>query len=625
MSDTTKTTSEQTPRTVEGGARTGRLMQQIPELADRASSTMAFYQALFPKLSRELGVVYAVMELNSSGQRDIKDYHAEGIDPSFWREAIDEAIARSLSSDACEARVYGSKNAELRVAVIAAPFGEARTAGTFACAVPVTISRTAEAVREQLMTLLSVARLATRTIPAAHSGPATTGTGQQGSGNLMEALAAASQQREPAELAIAMVNQLRSKLQCELVALGKVRAGRVRLVAVSGLAEPARRSPGSGLLVGAMEEAYDLGATLTLGADSVATYKLHAKVRDAAGGAPVATIPLRNGETISHLLTIRNKPDQPIDAEALKKLETLLQPYGAALRLLEQATENPLRAMLRAGIKWMKPRTRSAVARRVLALATVLGLLWFFFGTLTYRVPARTVVVPSQTFVASAAFDGRVAEVYVRKGDRVGIGTPLLRLDTQALEAAERHLQAELLGETLRANQALARQDRGQARIHQAQAEALRAQLELTQSRIARATIVAQAQSIVTSEEVHKLIGQTVSLGTPLMELIDINKVELKLFVSDSEMRDMRAGLSGRFALESEPDVSRSFRVTRVGASANPMERTNVFEVQAVIESDVEGLKPGMQGVARVEVGPRRACWVAFHRVIDKLRLWLWV
>ncbi len=625
MSEAKEATSGAAQRSAVEPARAGQLVQQIPEIADRASSTMTFYQALFPKLSRELGVVYAVMDLNSSGQRDIKDYHAEGIDPSFWREAIEEAVARSLSSDACEARVYGAKNAELRVAVIAAPFGEARTAGTFACAVPVTINRPAETVREQLLTLLSVARLASRSIRVVKEGPATNGTAQQGSGNLMEALSAASQQREPAELAIAMVNQLRSKLQCELVALGRARGGRVRLLAVSGMAEPARRSPGSGLLVGAMEEALDLGSTLTLDADSAATYKLHAKVRDAAGGAPVATIPLRDGESISHLLTVRNKPDQPIDAEALKKLETVLQAYGAALRLLEQATENPLRATLRAGIKWMKPRTKSAIARRVLVLASVLGLLWFVFGTLTYRVPARAVVAPSQTFVASAAFDGRVAEVFVRKGDHVTAGTPLLRLDTQQLEADERRLQGELLGETLRANQALSRQDRGQARIHQAQAEAIRAQLDLTQSRIAQATVVASGQSVVASEEVHKLIGQTVSLGTPLLELIDTNQVELKLFVSDSEMREIRAGLIGRFALESEPDVSRSLRVTRVGATANPMDRTNVFEVQAIVESNADGLKPGMQGVARVEVGPRRACWVAFHRVIDKLRLWLWV
>ena len=50
----------------------------------------------------------------------------------------------------------------------------------------------------------------------------------------------------------------------------------------------------------------------------------------------------------------------------------------------------------------------------------------------------------------------------------------------------------------------------------------------------------------------------------------------------------------------------------------------NVLEVEAALDDGSEHLRPGMRGVARLNVGRARLLWIWTHRLFDRLRLWLW-
>jgi hypothetical protein len=50
----------------------------------------------------------------------------------------------------------------------------------------------------------------------------------------------------------------------------------------------------------------------------------------------------------------------------------------------------------------------------------------------------------------------------------------------------------------------------------------------------------------------------------------------------------------------------------------------NYFEVEATPDQAQANLRPGLSGVAKIEVGERSLAWLLFHRAAAWLRLSLW-
>jgi len=49
------------------------------------------------------------------------------------------------------------------------------------------------------------------------------------------------------------------------------------------------------------------------------------------------------------------------------------------------------------------------------------------------------------------------------------------------------------------------------------------------------------------------------------------------------------------------------------------------FRVEATLTEGVsDDLRPGMEGVARLDMGDRKLIWIWTHKLIDKIRLWFW-
>jgi hypothetical protein len=50
----------------------------------------------------------------------------------------------------------------------------------------------------------------------------------------------------------------------------------------------------------------------------------------------------------------------------------------------------------------------------------------------------------------------------------------------------------------------------------------------------------------------------------------------------------------------------------------------NAFEVEARLEPGDAPLRPGLQGVAKIDAGTQSFAWIWTHRITDWLRLALW-
>ena len=53
-------------------------------------------------------------------------------------------------------------------------------------------------------------------------------------------------------------------------------------------------------------------------------------------------------------------------------------------------------------------------------------------------------------------------------------------------------------------------------------------------------------------------------------------------------------------------------------------EGRNAFRVEAALDAGAAVLRPGMEGVAKIETGEQRALWIWTRRLIDWVRLQLW-
>ena len=81
---------------------------------------------------------------------------------------------------------------------------------------------------------------------------------------------------------------------------------------------------------------------------------------------------------------------------------------------------------------------------------------------------------------------------------------------------------------------------------------------------------------------------------------------------------------SGRLALSALPGRPLPLAVERITPIATAEEGRNYFRVEAVLEEPVEALRPGMEGIAKIDVGRRRLLWIWTHEMLDWLRLSTW-
>ncbi|MCH7925548.1 MAG: diguanylate cyclase, partial [Planctomycetes bacterium] len=79
--------------------------------------------------------------------------------------------------------------------------------------------------------------------------------------------------------------------------------------------------------------------------------------------------------------------------------------------------------------------------------------------------------------------------------------------------------------------------------------------------------------------------------------------------------------LSGFFASYARPEESRPFRIERIIPKAQVENGRNVFVAEARIGGRADWIRPGLEGVAKIQVGRRGVWWITLHRAIDYLRM----
>ncbi len=343
-------------------------------------------------------------------------------------------------------------------------------------------------------------------------------------------------------------------------------------------------------------------------------------------GVPsVVAVPMRDAQGATHavLLLAPGSKDIPSLNELLLALE-LMQPHLSELRERSLSLRQRARLGLRIVSEGLFGPEQPLL--KLAGLILVALLLYLTFGSWQYRVDASAQLNTDSTRLISAQFDGRIDQVHATAGDLVKAGDLLVSLDTRDLLQQQSELSAEISkgeGEVnkFRAERLLAETEIAQARLDQSLAKAQRVKSYLEQ-----AQGTAPFEGVIVEGEKKDLMGAPVKKGDRIFRLAKVEGLYMTLMVSERDMRHLTPQAKGEVALLSHPNVNIPVRIASVIPVAQVKGQDgNQFMVKAeLIEAPQAWWRPGMTGLARIDVGDKNIAWILTHRLVDRLRLMLW-
>lgn len=246
------------------------------------------------------------------------------------------------------------------------------------------------------------------------------------------------------------------------------------------------------------------------------------------------------------------------------------------------------------------------------------------FATGTYRVTASANLEGKIQRAIVAPFDGYIAAVHARAGEAVSAGDVIAELDTEELLLQRQRYAAEKDEYDHKYRKALSTRDKTQVHISKSRMSQAQAQLNLLEKKIQRSALVSTLDGIIISGDLSRSLGAPVKSGDLLFEVAPLEEYRLVILVDEKQVVDVTEGLNGVLSLKSLPGEKLSFVVHNVSPVFAQDDEGIAYRVEARFGLARAGLRPGMEGVAKIEIGQRRLVWIYFHEIVDLIRLWAW-
>ncbi len=425
----------------------------------------------------------------------------------------------------------------------------------------------------------------------------------------------------------AAANAVARACDCAQVAVGLAHKGGIRVEAIAGRAVFDRRVNRVRRIEAAMNEAFDQASTTHWPWPPDAPACVNTEHRQLAEGNDTATCTLllkARGEIVG-AVTFERSPGTPFEPPWLAHAEAVAALLGPALHMRTRADRGVF-GRARDNLQRLAEKLfgNGHLHLKLSSAGGAILLAFLAFASGTYTVPASAVLQGTIQREIVAPVDGFVADVQVRAGARVHAGEVLARLDEATLQLEQQRLQSELAELANQHDQALAALDHAATRVLQAQIAQAQARIGLARQKLEQLRIVAPFDALVVSGDLSQSLGSPVSRGDELFRLAPLDDYRVILQVREGDMPSVQVGANGRLVLAALPGERFSVTVVRVNGMARVADGRNVLEVEATLDAYTAQLRPGMEGVVRLDAGRARLLWIWTHRTLDRLRLWLW-
>ncbi len=455
----------------------------------------------------------------------------------------------------------------------------------------------------------------------------------------MEVLAAVNAHERFMAAAMAFCNETAARWDCDRVSIGFLKGRYVQLRAMSHTEKFARKMKLVQDIEAAAEECLDQDAEVLYPGDPESTVitRAAAELSKRNGPSAVLCLPLRRSGEVDAVLVLERAAERPFSIEETEALRLTCELCTARILGLHRSDcwfgAKAARSMRR-GLAGLLGPTHTW--KKLAALAACAALVFLVFAKGEYEIDAPFVLQAVERRVVPAPFDGYLKEVFVEPNDDVEKDkTVLAELRTVELRGELATAKAQEILALTKADQSMRDNNTAAAQIARAEAAQAAAQVRLIESRMEQAIILAPISGKVVSGDLKPRTGARVTTGDVLFEIAPIRPLRAELAVPEDdvisvaakleEARSSGAALTGELATASQPGQRSTFVVDRINPVAEIVNRRNVFKVRAVLVSAEPWMRPGMEGIAKVRIDRRRYAWVWTRRLVNWLRMQLWL
>lgn len=426
-----------------------------------------------------------------------------------------------------------------------------------------------------------------------------------------------------ATAAATVVSDLAALLRCERVSLGLQEGGAVRVTAISGVRDLRARQDAVRAVAQAMQEALDQRCAIVhpLPPDTAPGAMLaHAALARSNGNLAICTMPILCGDRVAGALLFERR--EGFDAQTMQIAKDSALFIGPVL-VLQRRAERSLRGRLAALTGNTRPAGTGHSPWKVATLIGAIALIVLSAWPTTYRVVATARVEGEVQRVIAAPVDGYIQSVATRPGETVQANQVILQLEDRDLVLEREKLTSEIAILDKQYRDALSRDEAGPIVIAASKLDEARAQLGLAQRQLERTALKAPFDGVLISGDLSQSIGMPVKRGQELMTLATERAYRIVSEVDEQDVAVLRIGQTAQalFAALQDPVP---FTVTRISPLATTAEGRNVFEVEGSGAAGAATLRPGLRGVAKIDVEPSFVAAVWWRRAGQWLRHTTW-
>ena len=448
----------------------------------------------------------------------------------------------------------------------------------------------------------------------------------------LDLLAASGDQPTLLGTAMAVANELAVRFSCERASVGLGKPdGSVRLLAISHSATFKSNARLVAAIETAMEEAVEQRATVTYPpqptGERVVVMAQGALAEQASNpDASVMSLILASGSgKIVGAITLERHAGPAFDQATLQMAEAMAALLGPVVALHARSSRLVAGRLIdntRTGLATLLGPRRPV--RKLAAIALVGVALTLALAQGEHRVSARSFLEPEIQRAAVAPFDGFIAAAPVRAGDTVKSKDLLAKLDDRDLLLDRAKWSAERDKLVQKQREALAKHDRSALVVLGAQIQQALSQLALVEERLARVQVLAPFDGVIVSGDLSQMLGSPIEKGKVLFEVAPLTAYRIILQVDERDIGYVVPDQKGTVALAGIPSTALPLVVTRITPVAVAEDGRNTFRIEARLTELDPRIRPGLEGVAKLDAGQRSLLWIWTRSLIDWLRLAAW-
>ena len=447
-------------------------------------------------------------------------------------------------------------------------------------------------------------------------------------GTVVKLAAGCLEQETISKALTALITEMTTYFDCERVSIGEITDHHAQVIALSNSAKFDSRANLIRTIAGAMDEAVDQDMIIVYPAqenENVAINNAHAKLARKFGSGSICTIPLVYEDSIFAIITLERKEEEPFDPETVRLCEQTMALVAPFIKL-KQDDERWLGQKIWGSGKNLLSNIFGLHHLGIKLIALIL-IGFLSYAGLTegdFRIHADAILEGRIQRSIAAPMEGFIASATVRAGDTVEKGEIMASLEDTELKLEKIKLKSERQQLQREYRQAMADRDLVQVRVFNAQIAQAGAKIKLIQEQLQRIQITAPFDGIVIEGDLSQSLGSPVERGDSLFKIAPLEGYRVILKVNERLISYIRNGQQGYLALSSMPERKFPLRVEKITAVANAEDGSNIFRVEAALPDTPKLLRPGMEGIGKIEVGQAKLLWIWTHELVDWVKLWVW-